>query len=81
MSTVTARLSEETALKLSQLAQTTNRSKSFIVAQALEHFLDEQAWQVAQIQESLAQADEGKFASSIEVQEAFGKWGLTVESD
>ncbi|MBU4524440.1 MAG: hypothetical protein KKC92_03410 [Proteobacteria bacterium] len=38
------------------------------MAQALEHFLDEQAWQVAQIQESLAQAEEGKFASSIEVQ-------------
>ncbi|UTF49992.1 CopG family ribbon-helix-helix protein [Desulfomicrobium sp. ZS1] len=81
MSTVTARLSEETALKLSQLAQTINRSKSFIVAQALDQFLEEQAWQVAQIQESLAQADAGKFASSLEVQEAFGKWGLNVESD
>ena len=81
MSTVTARLSEETALKLNSLAKTTRRSKSFIVAQALEHFLEEQAWQVAQIQESLAQADEGRFASSTEVQEAFGKWGLTVEPD
>jgi len=81
MSTVTARLSEETALKLNNLAQTTKRSKSFIVAQALEHFLEEQAWQVAQIRESLAQADEGKFASSTEVQEAFARWGLTVEPD
>lgn len=81
MSTVTARLSEETALKLNQLAQTTKRSKSFLVAQALENFLEEQTWQVAQIRESLAQADAGKFASKSEVQEAFAKWGLTVESD
>lgn len=81
MSTVTARLSEETALKLNQLAQTTKRSKSFLVAQALEYFLEEQAWQVAQIRESLAQADAGSFASESEVQEAFAKWGLTVEPD
>ena len=81
MSTVTARLSEETALKLNQLAQTTKRSKSFLVAQALEYFLEEQAWQVAQIRESLAQADAGKFASKSEVQAAFAKWGVTVEPD
>lgn len=79
MSTVTARLSEETALKLDQLAQTTKRSKSFLVAQALEHFLEEQSWQVEQIRESLAQADAGTFASTSEVQEAFAQWGLTVE--
>lgn len=81
MSTVTARLSEETALKLDQLAQTTKRSKSFLVAQALEHFLEEQSWQVAQVRESLARADAGAFASSTEVQDAFGKWGLSIEPD
>ncbi|WP_462326045.1 CopG family ribbon-helix-helix protein [Desulfoplanes sp.] len=81
MSTVTARIPEETAFKLSELAKTTNRSKSFLIAQALEQFLEKQAWQVTQIKESLAQADAGKFASPSEVHDAFSEWGLTVEGD
>ncbi|MFW5498608.1 MULTISPECIES: CopG family ribbon-helix-helix protein [unclassified Maridesulfovibrio] len=81
MSTVTARVSDETASKLDALAKATNRSKSFLVASALERFLEEQAWQIAQTVESLEQADRGEFATTSEVEEAFGKWGLKVEAD
>jgi predicted transcriptional regulator len=81
MSTVTARIPEETAEKLNALAKATNRSKSFIVANALDQFLEEQAWQVARINESIAQADAGSFASDAEVKEAFAKWGLNVGTD
>ncbi|MFH1914707.1 MAG: ribbon-helix-helix protein, CopG family [Pseudomonadota bacterium] len=81
MSTVTARIPEETAKKLNALAKATNRSKSFIVANALDQFLEEQAWQVARINESIAQADAGSFASDAEVKEAFAKWGLNVATD
>ncbi|TIH19829.1 ribbon-helix-helix protein, CopG family [Marinifilum sp. JC120] len=81
MSTVTARVSDETASKLEALAKATNRSKSFLVASALERFLEEQAWQIAQTVESLEQADRGEFATASEVEEAFGKWGLKVEAD
>ena len=81
MSTVTARIPEETAAKLNELAKATNRSKSFIVANALEQFLEEQAWQVARINESVAQAEAGNFASNAEVEDAFAKWGLNVDAD
>ncbi|MCJ2165241.1 MULTISPECIES: ribbon-helix-helix protein, CopG family [unclassified Pseudodesulfovibrio] len=81
MSTVTARIPEETATKLNDLAKATNRSKSFLVANALEQFLDEQAWQVSRINESVAQADAGEFATDSEVKQAFAKWGLTVDAD
>lgn len=81
MSTVTARVSEETVAKLDALAKATNRSKSFLVASALERFLEDQSWQIARTAESLAQANNGEFASATEVQKAFGKWGLKVEAD
>ncbi len=81
MSTVTARIPEETAAKLNELAKATNRSKSFIVANALEQFLEEQTWQVARIHESVAQADAGNLATNTEVKDAFAKWGLSVEAD
>jgi predicted transcriptional regulator len=80
MSTVTARIPEETALKLDELAKATNRSKSFLVASALERFLDEQAWQVARIHQSLAQADAGDFATEAEVRDAFSRWGLSSDA-
>jgi predicted transcriptional regulator len=47
----------------------------------LKYFLEERARQVARIQESLAQADAGTFASESEVQEAFAKWGVTAEPE
>lgn len=81
MSTVTARIPEETATKLDELAKATNRSKSFIVANALEQFLEEQAWQVARINESIAQADAGEFATEEEIKDEFAKWGLDVEAE
>jgi predicted transcriptional regulator len=81
MSTVTARIPEETATKLDELAKATNRSKSFIVANALEQFLEEQAWQVARINESIAQADAGEFATEAEIKDEFAKWGLNVEAE
>ena len=81
MSTVTARIPKETATKLNELAKATNRSKSFIVASALEQFLEEQAWQVARINKSVAQADAGEFATDTEVKQSFAKWGLNVDAD
>ncbi len=81
MNSVTARVSEKTALKLKALSEMTNRSKSFLVANALERFLEEQEWQVANIAESIEQADHGEFATAAEVKKAFGKWGLKLESD
>ncbi|WP_027722854.1 CopG family ribbon-helix-helix protein [Maridesulfovibrio zosterae] len=81
MSTVTARVSDETASRLDALAKATNRNKPFLVANTLERFLEEQAWQIAQTVESLDQADRGEFTTASEVKKAFGKWELEVEAD
>ena len=78
MSTVTARVPEETSRRLEALAKATRRSKSYLVAAALEDFLEEHAWQVARIEQGLAQADAGEFASEREVETAFARWGADV---
>lgn len=78
MGTVTARIPEETASRLDELAASTKRSKSFLVAEALEAYLDVHSWQVARTRQSLEQADQGQFASQKQVQKAFSKLGLKV---
>ena len=79
MGTVTARIPEETATLLEELAASTKRSKSFLVAEALQAYLDAHAWQVARTKESLEQADQGQFASREQVSDAFGKMGLKID--
>lgn len=79
MSTVTARIPEETSDKLKALAKATNRSKSYLVAMALERFLEEQTWQMTQTLKSIAEADAGIFATEEEVRQAFAKWGVDID--
>jgi len=79
MSTVTARIPDETAAKLDELAKATRRSKSYLVGEALSTYLETQAWQIARIAESVAQADAKEFATDKEVKAAFAKWGVDID--
>lgn len=58
--TVTARLSEETAEKLALLAQHTKRSKSFLVAEAIEAYVKHESAFVEAVLEGIASADRGE---------------------
>ncbi len=55
--TMTLRLDDETNSRLSNLAGVTDRSKTYLTMQALKLFLDNNEWQVQQIQEAVAEAD------------------------
>jgi RHH-type transcriptional regulator, rel operon repressor / antitoxin RelB len=58
--TVTIRLPAELKTKLTALAASTNRSKSWLAAQAIATYVDEQSWQIQQIEEAVALADSDK---------------------
>lgn len=72
--TMTIRLEPELKLRLDQLAEATNRSKSFLAAEALREFVELNEWQIAEIKAALKEADEGDFASDKDVQSTFNKW-------
>jgi RHH-type rel operon transcriptional repressor/antitoxin RelB len=74
--TVSARLDARTIKKLEQLSKATSRSKSFLAAEAIQAYVEEQAWQIEAIEEGIRQADAGNFASGKEVKKAFAKWGV-----
>lgn len=77
--TVSARLDSETARKLELLVKSTARSKSYLVAEAIETYVDEQAWQIRAIKDGIKEADSGKFATEKEVKKTFEKWGLNED--
>ena len=77
--TVSARLDPETAKKLEMLVKSTARSRSYLVAEAIETYVKEQAWQIEAIREGIKEADSGEFATHREVQKIRDKWGLNED--
>ena len=74
--TMTLRLEPELKQRLDHLAEATQRSKSFLAAQAIREFVDLNEWQVQEIRDALAEADREDFASDDLVRDVLGKWGV-----
>ncbi len=59
----TVRLDEPMLEALDRLAAKTERSRSWLVARAIEDYVALNAWQIARIEEGIAAADRGDFAT------------------
>jgi predicted transcriptional regulator len=55
--TMTIRLPIETLNKLSDLARSTERSKSYLATKAIEEFVTTQEWQIKAIEDAVRAAD------------------------
>ena len=79
--TVTVRLPIEVKQKLEALATSTNRSKSWLAAQAISAYVEEQSWQLQQIQASLLLADseEAVWVEGEAVDAWLNSWGTETE--
>ena len=74
MSMMSLRLPEDMAETLASLAKATGRSKSYLAIDALRDYLAREAWQIAETQRALDEADAGDVASDDEVEAVFRKW-------
>ncbi len=74
MSVMSIRLPDELTGQLDALAVATGRTKSFLAGQAIRDFLDREAWQIAEIQQAISEADAGDFASEAELNAISAKW-------
>ena len=74
--TMTIRLEPALKQRLDHLADATQRSKSFLAAQAIREFVDLNEWQVQEIRSAIAEADRGDFASDDLVKDVLDKWSV-----
>ncbi|CCD88381.1 Transcriptional regulator, CopG family [Bradyrhizobium sp. ORS 285] len=74
MTAFTVHVSEATAAKLDELAEKLDRPPSEVVARAIEDFVEREAWQLAEIEAGLAEADRGDFASTAELTQVIAKY-------
>jgi predicted transcriptional regulator len=60
--------------KLDKLAAQQDRSRNYLVNQAIDQYLDLLAWQDERIKEGIKAADAGRFASDAEMDAIFDKY-------
>jgi predicted transcriptional regulator len=71
---LTLRLDGALRSELDKLATATQRSRSFLAAEAIRDYVALNSWQIEEIHKGLAEAERGEFASESEVQRVAKKW-------
>ena len=76
--TMTVRLEKEVKQRLDNLADVTQRSKSFLAAEAIREYVENNEWQIREIKQALQEADAGDFASEKDIGAIAKKWKLNA---
>jgi RHH-type rel operon transcriptional repressor/antitoxin RelB len=72
---ISVRVENDLAKRLDRLAKATDRSKSYLAAQAIEEYVALQEWQVQAIQEGIAAAKRGEVVSHDKASAELKRWG------
>ena len=70
----TIRSDSDQVEKLDELAKLNDRSRNYLVNEAIGQYLDLHAWQLEQIKAGIKAAEEGRFAGDAEMERIFSKY-------
>ena len=76
--TMTVRIDDDVKDRLDVLAEATQRSKSFLAAEAIREYVELNEWQIHETLAALAEADAGDFANDKEVRALAKKWKVNA---
>ena len=68
---ITFPLDDDKAQMLDDLAATMDRDRSYLINEAVDHYLEVKQWHIAETRKAIAGADAGKFAGEEEVRAFF----------
>ncbi|HVZ17905.1 MAG TPA: ribbon-helix-helix protein, CopG family [Terriglobales bacterium] len=71
---LTLRLDPKLSKQLDKLADASQRSRSFLIAEAVREYVALNQWQIDETRKAIEEADRGDFASDQEVQQTLRKW-------
>jgi RHH-type rel operon transcriptional repressor/antitoxin RelB len=72
--TITIRLESAVKNRLDRLSEATQRTKSFLAAEAIREYVETNEWQIQEIRSALVEANAGDFASDADVKALTDKW-------
>jgi RHH-type transcriptional regulator, rel operon repressor / antitoxin RelB len=73
-SVLTLRLDSKLKDQLDRLSKATQRSRSFVAAEAIREYVALNEWQIGEIKKALGEAERGEFATPQDVQRTVKKW-------
>jgi predicted transcriptional regulator len=78
MKATTVRMDDQLLQRVDGIAKSQSRSRSWIITQALERFVNYEEWFKLEVEQGLAEAERGDIAGDAEVKNAFKKWGVNA---
>ena len=75
MKATTIRIDDKILGRVDGLAKTLSRSRSWVINQAIDRFLDYEEWYIKEVKDGLAEVKRGEIAADEEVVAKFRKWG------
>lgn len=75
----TVRADSKKVKQLDRLAKLEDRSRNYLVNQAIDQLLDLQAWQAERTKDGIRAADDGRFASDAEMDRIFNKYNANTQ--
>ena len=76
--TMTVRLDDDVKDRLDVLAGATQRSKSFLAAEAIRAYIETNEWHIGEIKAALKEAKAGDFADDKDVAALAKKWKVNA---
>jgi len=70
----TVRSDSKKVRQLDRLASKMERSRNYLVNQAIDQLLELHAWQIERVKEGIKAADSGRFANGAEITRVFNKY-------
>ncbi|HVA93035.1 MAG TPA: ribbon-helix-helix protein, CopG family [Chloroflexota bacterium] len=77
---LSSRVPLDTKTALDQLAKATGRTRNTLVQEALRRFIEQQRWQIGEIEAGIREADAGVFVSDAEMEETWAEFGLEPDA-
>ncbi|MGD1073266.1 MAG: CopG family ribbon-helix-helix protein [Bryobacteraceae bacterium] len=77
--TLSIRLDPATKQRLDALSRRSKRSKSFLAAEAIAAFVEQEEWQLGEIHASIGELEAGKAVSHEKVADWLKSWGRAGE--
>jgi RHH-type transcriptional regulator, rel operon repressor / antitoxin RelB len=74
------RLEEDTTARLDRIAHALDRSRSWVIADAIRLYLESEGKSIEAVLEAVAAADAGDIADEKEVRAVFGKYRRAAEA-
>jgi len=78
MKTTTVRVDDHLLDRVDGLAKVLSRSRSWVINQAIDRFLEYEEWFVQEVKDGLTEVEKGEIATHEEVIAKFRKWGANA---